>query len=218
MGTSFINTYPNIISKECCEYFINFFENEDRLGHTYDGSTFTGISKEFKEATDLNLRFNENSKNWSKHQISKHMEMLTYYDKKVKEKFTEYVFDYHKTPDSQWNQFKESEEEIHRLDIELNYNAPLMHRYKPPNEGYHIWHYDWNPKKRRTCMRMCVGMVYLNDVEKGGETEFYHQKLKIKPTQGTLVIWPAYFTHTHRGNPPISNTKYIVNQWLIPKI
>ena len=64
--------------------------------------------------------------------------------------------------------------------------------------------------------RMLVGMLYLNDVSKGGETEFYHQGVSIQPRQGTVVVWPAYFTHTHRGNPPVSNTKYIVNKWGYP--
>jgi len=56
-------------------------------------------------------------------------------------------------------------------------------------------------------------MVYLNDVEEGGETEFLYQHKRLKPEQGTLVIWPASFTHTHRGNPPLSNDKYIVTGW-----
>jgi hypothetical protein len=60
---------------------------------------------------------------------------------------------------------------------------------------------------------MVVGMLYLNDVEEGGETEFLHQKVKIKPSQGTVVVFPTYFTHVHRGNAPISNTKYIINKW-----
>ena len=58
-------------------------------------------------------------------------------------------------------------------------------------------------------------MYYLNDVSEGGETEFYHQKVKIKPEKGTLVIFPAYFTHLHKGNVPISNDKYILNFWLM---
>ena len=57
-------------------------------------------------------------------------------------------------------------------------------------------------------------MFYLNDVKEGGETEFYHQKIKIKPKAGTLVLFPAGFTHTHKGNMPISNDKYIITTWL----
>jgi hypothetical protein len=50
-------------------------------------------------------------------------------------------------------------------------------------------------------------------VQEGGETEFLYQHMRVKPEQGTLVIWPAAFTHTHRGNPPLSNEKYIVTGW-----
>jgi hypothetical protein len=58
-------------------------------------------------------------------------------------------------------------------------------------------------------------MFYLNDVQEGGETEFYYQNLKSKPKQGTMVIAPAGFTHTHRGNKPISGDKYIFTSWIL---
>jgi hypothetical protein len=57
-------------------------------------------------------------------------------------------------------------------------------------------------------------MLYLNDVEEGGETEFLYLKKRIKPQQNRLLIWPAGFTHTHRGNPPLSNNKYIITGWV----
>lgn len=79
------------------------------------------------------------------------------------------------------------------------------------SEGYHIWHYEANDKT--VCNRLLVWMLYLNDVDEGGETEFLYQSMRIKPKQGTLVIWPAAFTHTHRGNPPLSNPKYVVTGW-----
>jgi hypothetical protein len=78
--------------------------------------------------------------------------------------------------------------------------------------GYHIWHNETDTKD--TSNRVLAWTVYLNDVEDGGETEFLYQHLRIKPTQGTFVIWPAGFTHTHRGNPPLSGDKYIMTGWL----
>jgi len=57
-------------------------------------------------------------------------------------------------------------------------------------------------------------MLYLNDVEEGGETEFLYQKMRVKPTKGTILIWPADWTHTHRGNPPLSGDKYIYTGWM----
>jgi hypothetical protein len=30
-----------------------------------------------------------------------------------------------------------------------------------------------------------------------------------------MVIAPAGFTHTHRGNTPVSNDKYILTSWVL---
>jgi hypothetical protein len=79
-------------------------------------------------------------------------------------------------------------------------------------QGYHVWHYEGDT--RITCNRLLAWILYLNDVEEGGETEFLYYPKRIKPKAGTLILWPSAFTHTHRGNPPMSNTKYIVNGWV----
>jgi len=78
-------------------------------------------------------------------------------------------------------------------------------------QGYHTWHCENDGSNVRG--RICAFMLYLNDVEDGGETEFLHQKMRIKPQRNRLVLWPAYFTHAHRGNPPISGEKYILTGW-----
>ena len=80
-----------------------------------------------------------------------------------------------------------------------------------PQEGYHIWHFE--NSSRETHQRVHAFMLYLNDVEEGGETEFLYRSLRIKPKVGTLLIWPAGYTHTHRGNPPLSNEKYVITGW-----
>jgi hypothetical protein len=77
--------------------------------------------------------------------------------------------------------------------------------------GYHTWHLESG--SNLTCYRKLVCMVYLNDVQNGGETEFLYQSLRIKPTKGTAIVWPSEFTHTHRGNPPLSNNKFIITSW-----
>jgi len=40
-----------------------------------------------------------------------------------------------------------------------------------------------------------------------------YQKRRVKPEQGTICIFPAGFTHVHRGNPPLSGDKYIATGW-----
>lgn len=79
-------------------------------------------------------------------------------------------------------------------------------------QGYHVWHCEH--ANNGNAGRILAYIVYLNDVEEGGETEFLYQHKRLKPTQGTVVIFPAGFTHTHRGNPPLSNTKYIMTGWV----
>lgn len=79
-----------------------------------------------------------------------------------------------------------------------------------PGEGYHIWHCESDAGEPR---RVLAWTLFLNDVEDGGELEFLHQKKRYKPKAGDFLIWPAYFTHMHRGNPPLSNIKYIATGW-----
>lgn len=79
-------------------------------------------------------------------------------------------------------------------------------------EGYHAWHCENLEKVQGG--RIIAWTVFLNDVEEGGETEFLHQGIRVKPTKGTMCFFPTGFTHTHRGNPPISNEKYILTGWV----
>lgn len=79
-------------------------------------------------------------------------------------------------------------------------------------EGYHTWHCE--DDSRDNASRILTFILYLNDVAEGGETEFLYYPKRIKAESGKLILWPAGFTHTHRGNPPISNTKYILTGWV----
>jgi hypothetical protein len=86
-----------------------------------------------------------------------------------------------------------------------------IQRYQP-TQGYHVWHSEvtrtWNAR------RVLVCLLYLNTVEEGGETEFLYQKMRVPAVQGTLAMFPATWTHLHRGNPPLKGNKYVINTWL----
>ena len=56
-------------------------------------------------------------------------------------------------------------------------------------------------------------MTYLNNVNDGGETQWKYQKIETKPVQGDTVIWPADWTHTHKGCVSKTETKYIITGW-----
>jgi len=82
-----------------------------------------------------------------------------------------------------------------------------------PGGGFYVYHTERGSNKEPIASRHLVFMTYLNDVTHQGETEFYHQKLKIKPKKGLTLIWPADWTHTHRGIASPSQTKYIATGW-----
>jgi prolyl 4-hydroxylase len=89
---------------------------------------------------------------------------------------------------------------------------PIVQFYKPGG-GYFDWHTERTGNNEPGTSRHLVYMTYLNDVTDGGETEFYHQKLKIKPEKGLTLIWPADWTFTHRGITSNTQEKYIVTGW-----
>ena len=81
-----------------------------------------------------------------------------------------------------------------------------------PTQGYHTWHCENGNLWSRD--RLSAYTVYLNDVKEGGETEFLYQSLRVPAIQGTFCIFPAGYTHVHRGNPPLSGVKYILTGWI----
>lgn len=83
-----------------------------------------------------------------------------------------------------------------------------------PGGGYHIWHCEQCPGIYSS--RVIAYMVYLNSLEDGdgGETEFLYQRTRIKPKENLMLLWPAAYTHTHRGNPVLADKyKYVVTGW-----
>ena len=101
------------------------------------------------------------------------------------------------------------------------YEALMDYRYQQvylnvqrtkPGEGYHSFHFEKG--SLGTNLRVAATMMYLNTVEEGGETEFLYQHKRFKPVAGQVLIWPAGFTHVHRGLPPLKGEKYIATSWL----
>lgn len=83
-----------------------------------------------------------------------------------------------------------------------------------PGGGYHVWHGEQGNGDHAN--RVLVYMLYLNTLEpsEAGETEFLYQKQRYNPTANQMLLWPASFTHTHRGNAVFGDrSKYIVTGW-----
>lgn len=77
--------------------------------------------------------------------------------------------------------------------------------------GYHVWHHEKGMIENQH--RFLAMILYLNDVDEGGETEFLYYPRRVQAKAGRILICPADFTHTHRGNPPISNDKFVITTW-----
>lgn len=81
-----------------------------------------------------------------------------------------------------------------------------------PRGGYHVWHSE-HGGDHGSMRRAAVWILYLTTHENDGETEFLQQGIRVAPQAGRVVIWPASYTHPHRGNPVYDAEKYIATGW-----
>lgn len=77
-------------------------------------------------------------------------------------------------------------------------------------QGYSRIHCEHSSK---SCISVMAWMIYLNTVDDGG-TEFTNYNKILDCEEGSMVIWPAYWTHSHRGIISKSKTKYIITGWI----
>lgn len=101
-------------------------------------------------------------------------------------------------------------------DNSLDYSMVIARPFKLQKSlaggGFTDWHTEQG-SSQGSKDRFAVWMIYLNTVNKGGKTEFLYYDKAVKPEQGTLLIWPASYTHVHRAAPDLEETKYIATGW-----
>lgn len=81
--------------------------------------------------------------------------------------------------------------------------------YYPQGEGFFQDHVDSMPNVQR----IFSSVLYLNDVDEGGETYFTDLDLSIKPVAGRLIMFPANYLYRHEAKPPISGEKFCIVSW-----
>ncbi|MBI4265406.1 MAG: 2OG-Fe(II) oxygenase [Acidobacteria bacterium] len=82
-----------------------------------------------------------------------------------------------------------------------------------PGGGYKVWHCERWGTSVPCGARHLVFMTYLNDVSDAGGTEFLYQLVTVQPRKGLTLIWPADWTHHHRGIVSPTEEKYIITGW-----
>ncbi|VAW48478.1 2OG-Fe(II) oxygenase family enzyme [hydrothermal vent metagenome] len=218
----FIEIYENVLSAEFCQQCIAKF---DASNEHHKGRTGHGVDPIKKNSTDITVSHSEHWQAEVNHLQQVVLQSLIQYIRKYPFALVGSIALQVQTADGI--------EQISYVDIPTLNDESLsrliqtvfrlgsinIQKYNQDEGGYFYYHSEIYPHpsdaENNALHRKLLWMFYLNDVEAGGETEFYHQQLVTKPKQGSLVIAPAGFTHTHRGNMPKSNDKYIFTSWVL---
>lgn len=182
-----IGIFENALSHEQCDALIQLFKHHDTLGTTFSRSEIDKEPKHYAEDQTLFLFDHVN--------IIANTPLVKPVVDSLFGCYAQYA-DYYST--------------LRTVKAQTIYNIRVQRTRV--GEGFHAWHQERT--NRETLSRIAAFIFYLNDVEDGGETEFLHLALRVKPKKGTLIIWPAGYTHAHRGNPPLTGEKFIATGWI----
>lgn len=186
----FISVFDGVFPAEYCQNWINHFNKVDEVGKTYSRM------QAFDRPSHMN-----------KDQAFDMPNFGMYIQDELKIECNDFVTGF-------WNVcyplYAQKYSVLQTYDPHKIYVTKIQKTV--PGGGYHIWHSE--NSSRHYCSRVLVFILYLNDVEEGGETEFLYLSKRIQPKTGRLLLWPSGFTHTHRGNPPLKGDKYIITGWV----
>ena len=182
------NTFMGAYQAEesLCDEIINFYNQHKKYstpGQSYNQKTQRGEA-------DNNIKESFDLGVSAHH----HYYPMDEYRKHLQESLEKYIITY---PDA--NSYS-------RYVIQKDYNI----QYYPPGGGFKQWHFEAATIK--DIRRVFVFMTYLNNVPDGG-TMFKSQNLTVPAKKGLTVIWPAGFTHVHKGQISLTKEKYIVTGW-----
>lgn len=92
--------------------------------------------------------------------------------------------------------------------------------FKAHNDWFHPQSRYWQIEESRGGQRCYTCMVYLNEVEEGGTTDFPLLGLSFQPRQGTMLIWNNADAEgnpnqdvLHAGTPVVRGVKYVITKW-----
>ena len=183
--THFIGCW-NLENNKLCNDIIDFFNNNKNLQK--QGVTASG--KDLKKKSRIDITVNPNDLKKPK------FEILNQYINEMHKCFLDYQ--------NQWPFLKSMLKTVYVPSFNIQ-------KYFP---GDHFAALHTERSSLPTLHRLFAWMTYLNDVDDGGQTNFGHYKIKIKPEIGKTLIWPAEWTHAHSGEILKSGKKYIVTGWM----
>ena len=181
----FIEVYNDALTKEQCEKIIDFINSSDLTPGLVQTPLKADLIQSEKDSWDISLNADDTS-----------IEINDLIFKSL----TRCIQDY-----------KKQHPQIDQLATWRYCQEYNLQKYNP-GQAYHSIHCEnMNPK---SSLRILAWMFYLNTVTDGGGTYFDNYDLTMNAVQGRCVIWPAYWTHFHRGIVSKTETKYIVTGWM----
>lgn len=184
---NFIEVYDNALSPELCKKIIEYFEEVPlelkRNGQIY-GENYNDITVDKNYKDSTDVWMNFHT--WSEP------------DKILASTLLQYIQTYRE-------KYKEIDN-VATWELSELYN---LQKYEP-GQGYHQPHCE---NMDGPSPRILAWMFYLNTVTDKGGTHFTNWDFTTDAVEGRLVIWPAYWTHTHHGVMSETQTKYIATGW-----
>lgn len=185
------NNNPNFIGifqidTSLCDKIIDFFNKNQSLQSK--GEVINGVDETKKKSVDIAV----NPKDLSK---PDYQYLKIYFD---------HLFNCYSEYRTQWPFLNEVFEKVDIGSFNIQMYPPGGHFSKLHSERTSI----------KTLHRLFAFMTYLNDDFEDGETLFEHYSFSVKPEIGKTLIWPAEWTHAHKGNVVNNGSKYIITGWL----
>lgn len=191
-----IGIYPNAFSSEFCDTILKAYDRALLTNQVYQGSSASGVQKNIKNSKDYNLLLARNVYPDLKKVCDEVCNIFNTHVQKYVNNFP------HQDQFSGMTNFIEP----------TTFEILQIQRYTKNEGHYNAWHHESGTFTMSR--RYFALLVYLNDVQEGGETEFLYTGQKVKPEKGKLLLHPAGFPYVHRGNMPVSEDKTILISWL----
>ena len=185
---NFIGIYDDLLNADESRIIIDYFKKHHE-DHREGQLGYGFVNPEYKDSTDLYCCFSDPSSLFT------------------------FTLLYNALA-SGFKAYEDSHEGLKYTDKFSLYDSFNIQYYKPGG-GFKIWHHETTnftnyPNPQTT--RALAWMVNLNDCP-GGGTHFMEQDFTMEAKRGRVSIWPAAWTHIHKGQISETHEKYIATGW-----
>ncbi len=188
--------FSNALSPGICEEIVEFGETLDKRGLLQKGQTVNGINEEVKATDDWIVGTDTYG------MTSEDMSYMSYFDKHIYKAVGECFGHYSRTYPtlSTWTDIWDSGYRVQRYKAGYGF-------YKP--------HIDGAPWIRdRASKRVVAVIIYLNTIETGGSTYFDVQDIDVEPVAGSVLMFPATWTHPHESKVSPDQDKWVISSFM----